>query len=242
MIRRAPAQDGFTLLEAMVALAIVAMVVIAYLGIRTSALVDATEARNWRLAREIAEEKLSELIAGARELPPESGTPVQLDDKYKGFRYTILIGEAAVSQVGADLASEDGSDRIGTERAQWQQDRDVYRRANQKGMDYLAYQDQLRQQEEERQRQEQPPSETDFEQVAVVVHFPRTRLDQEGDDAFVLKAKVSTLALSGLTTEQAEIVARSRGQEATAGNQPPTAGGTGSGTGAGALGAEGGKQ
>jgi prepilin-type N-terminal cleavage/methylation domain-containing protein len=57
---RVPAHrdSGFTLVEALVAMLIVSMVVISYIGIRTSALLDATYARNWRLAREIAEEKM----------------------------------------------------------------------------------------------------------------------------------------------------------------------------------------
>ena len=45
------AERGFTLVEALVALAIVSMIVISYIGIRTTALIDATQARNWRLAR-----------------------------------------------------------------------------------------------------------------------------------------------------------------------------------------------
>ena len=64
---------GFTLLEALVAMAVLAMVVTYFLSTRTTALIDAAETRNWRIAREIAEHHLSELKAGAREVPPESG-------------------------------------------------------------------------------------------------------------------------------------------------------------------------
>ena len=60
-------EEGFTLLEALVALSIIALVVMNCLMFRTGALVDATEARNWRVAREVAQEILSELKAGARE-------------------------------------------------------------------------------------------------------------------------------------------------------------------------------
>ena len=58
-------ESGMLLIEALVAMLIVAMVTIAYIGIRSTALIDATRARNGRLAREIAEEKLSTLQAGA---------------------------------------------------------------------------------------------------------------------------------------------------------------------------------
>lgn len=231
-----PRQQGFTLLEAMVALAIVAMVVLSYLGVRTTALIDATEARNWRLAREIAEEKLSELRAGARELAAESGASVPLE-KYQDFRFVILIGEAAVGQVESDLASAQEGGGLASERTQWQQDRDRYRRASQKGLSQYEYEDQLRQQEYDRQRQENAPSETEFEDVAVVVYFPKTRIEEEGEDAFVLKAKVSTLALSGLTPEQAQQLAESRGQTIQAGNQAP---GVGDNSGS-PLGADGGR-
>ncbi len=230
---RRPASDGgFTLLEAMVALAILSMVVLSYLGIRTSALVDATEARNWRLARELAEEKMSELRAGARELPPESGTE-ETFEKYKGFSCKILIGESAVGQVESELAGDTGT---AGERVSWQQDRDLYRRATQKGLSYQDYLDQQQQDEIERQRQENPPSETDLEDVAVVVFFPRVRLEQEeGRDAFVLKAKISTLALSGLTPEQAQQLAESRGQTIQAANQSPTGGTGGTGSAGGSM-------
>ena len=72
------------LIEALIAMVIVAMVTISYIGIRTTAMMDALRARNWRLAREIAEEKLSILEAGAHEVPPQSGTMVPID-KYEGF-------------------------------------------------------------------------------------------------------------------------------------------------------------
>ena len=127
--RRCVDQAGFTLIEAIVAMMIVAMVVIEYIGIRTSALIDATEARNWRLAREIAEEKMSELQAGARETPPESGELVRIE-KYEGFAYKIVIGESAVADVEAE-AAQSGADSGSPagERLDWQREREDYRRA-----------------------------------------------------------------------------------------------------------------
>lgn len=220
VIRPGQSTAGFTLLEALVALAIVSMVVLGYLSVRTNALIDAGEARNWRLAREIAEEKLSELNAGARELPPESGNAVPLDDKFPGFSFRIYIGESDIGQMEAEIANTgDEEDQYGYERSQWQQSRDTMRRANSRGLSYFEYQDQLAKDEEARQRQEKPPSETDFEEVAVVVFFPTMNPEQKHDDAFVLKAKVSTLALAGMTPEQAQVFAESKGQTITNANQ-----------------------
>lgn len=211
------AQSGFTLLEALVALAIVAMVVLGFLGLRTAALMDAAEARNWRLARELAEEKMSELRAGARELPPESGTEIDFED-YPGFSYQILIGEGAVAEADAALAGDlgSGNDEY-SDRVTWQQDRDRYRRASQKGMTYREYQDWLWEEENRLLEEEKAPSDTEFEEVAVVVYFPKVRLDEEGEDAFVLKARISTLAISGLTPDQAQAQAEARGLTAETG-------------------------
>lgn len=224
-------EQGFTLMEAMVALAIVSMVVLSYLGIRTSALMDATEARNWRLARELAEEKLSELRAGAREVRPENGAEVPID-QYPDFRYRILIGESAISTAESELASlAAGDDEQALDRAEWQQNRDIYRKASSEGLSYYEYQDKLAQEQTDRELAEKTPDELQFEDVAVMVLFPKTRIDQEGDDHFLLKDKLSTLALSGMTPEQAELIAKSKGEGATsdpaAANAPAAAGSAG---------------
>ncbi len=232
-------EQGFTLMEAMVALAIVSMVVLSYLGIRTSALMDATEARNWRLARELAEEKLSELRAGAREIRPENGAEVPFD-QYPGFRYRILIGESAISTAESELASQAaGEDETALARAEWQQNRDIYRKASSQGLSYYEYQDKVAQEQTDRELAEKTPDELQFEDVAVMVLFPKTSIEQEGDDHFLLKDRLSTLALSGMTPEQAELIAKSRGEGATGnaaagGGAPASAGTAGTGGSAGA--------
>jgi prepilin-type N-terminal cleavage/methylation domain-containing protein len=229
-------EQGFTLMEAMVALAIVSMVVLSYLGIRTSALMDATEARNWRLARELAEEKLSELRAGAREVRPENGAEVPFD-QYPGFRYRILIGESAISSAESELASlAAGEDEVAQGRAEWQQNRDIYRKASNEGLSFYEYQDKVAQEQTDRELAEKTPDELQFEDVAVMVLFPKTSLEEEGDDHFLLKDRLSTLALSGMTPEQAELIAKSRGEGATgdaAAGAPASAGTAGGGAGAG---------
>lgn len=220
-------QGGFTLIEAIVAMMIVAMVVIEYIGIRTSALIDATEARNWRLAREIAEEKMSELQAGARETPPESGELVPIE-KYEGFAFKIVIGESAVADLEAEVAQE--GVEVGSEageRLDWQRQRDDYRRARDEGMTATEYEDQRAEEDYRRRMDEKAPTATDFEEVAVVVYFPKMNADYEGQkDALLIKAQLSTLALSGLTPTQAEALAASKGTPVSA----PVEGGAGGGT------------
>jgi prepilin-type N-terminal cleavage/methylation domain-containing protein len=231
-------QDGFTLLEAVVALAVVAMVVIGYLGMRTSALIDGIEARNWRLARELAEERMSELIAGARETPPQSGIEEKFE-QYEGFSYQIVVGESSIgeleSSIASDAAEEDTDSRS---RAEWQQNRDTYRKASSRGLSALEYQDQLAAEEYQRRVDNKAPSETEFEQVAVAVFFPKLNARFEGQrESFLIKAKVSTLALSGMTPDQAKQIADAQGT----GTDPTAGGGLGggampSGTGGGSSG------
>lgn len=232
-------QAGFSLIEALVALGIVATVVISYIGIRTSALIDATHARNWRLAREIAEEKMSELRAGAREVAPTSGEEHRLE-KYEGFSYKIVIGETAVSdeesQVGSAAA---GDDEVANERLEWQREREDYRRASSRGLSRSEYEEQRADDINTRLAQK-APSATEFEEVAVVVYFPKLDPEYENQkDALILKARLSTLAISGMTPEQAEQVAQSMGQDGSgaAGGAP---GGGADGGGAGNSGNSGG--
>ncbi len=215
--RRCVDQAGFTLIEAIVAMMIVAMVVIEYIGIRTSALIDATEARNWRLAREIAEEKMSELQAGARETPPESGELVRIE-KYEGFAYKIVIGESAVADVEAE-AAQSGADSGSPagERLDWQREREDYRRAREQGISRSEYDDKRAEDDYRLRSAAKAPSATDFEEVAVVVYFPKMNGDYEGQqDNLLIKARLSTLALSGLTPTQAETLAASNGKAVSA--------------------------
>lgn len=214
---RPTTEAGFTLIEAIVAMLIVALVVIEYIGIRTTALVDATEARNWRLAREIAEEKMSELQAGARETPPQSGELVPIE-KYEGFAYKIVVGESAVADLEAEVAQNDvDAGSAAGERLEWQRDRESYRRAREQGLSATEYEEKLAEQDYQRQMAEKAPSETDLEEIAVVVYFPKMNADYEGQqDSLLIKAKLSTLALSGLTPTQAQTLAASKGQAVSA--------------------------
>jgi prepilin-type N-terminal cleavage/methylation domain-containing protein len=212
--RRATSQRGFTLIEALVAMVLLSIVVLQFLSMRSTALVDAAEARNQRIARELAEQYLSELLAGAREVPPESRQQLEVQG-YPGFRYQFLIGEAAIQDAESEIADTvdmsmpDGA-TSSTDRLAWQRERDNLRRAQSRGMSMIEYEDFQRDEEEE----ERIPAEDVFEDVAVMILYPNVR---PGDDSqpieshFILKAKASTMAIEGLTPELAEIVARQRG-------------------------------
>ncbi|MFK7741640.1 MAG: hypothetical protein AB8H80_15085 [Planctomycetota bacterium] len=200
------------LIEALVAMVIVATVTISFIGIRTTALVDATRARNWRLAREIAEERLSILQAGAHEVQPESGSEFPIE-KYEGFSYKIVLGDNNVADVEGEIASEAaGDDEEANDRIEWSRNRDDYRRAQDQGLSATEFQDQQFDDVNDRLA-EQAPSADEFEEVAVVVYFPKYDPDYEGQrEALLIKARVSTLAISGLTPDQAETLAQSRGE------------------------------
>lgn len=208
-------QQGFTLIEALVALAIVATVVISFLGIRTKALVDTMHARNWRLAREIAEQQMSILQAGAHDTQPQSEVEISLEDKYsEGWSYKIVLGESAVADAESAIdEAAAGGDDVAFERSEFHKNREQFRKANAEGLSYQEYQDKLYEEDTQRRLEETAPSEIDFEEVAVVVYFPKLDGERETDrDALMIKARVSTLAISGLTPEQAQSIAESRGQ------------------------------
>lgn len=219
-------QSGFTLLEALVAMALLAFVVFTLLGTRTAALIDATEARNWRVARDIAEHYLTEIEAGARELPPNSGETLTVEG-YPGFRYQILIGEGAIGDAESQIADMGGGGSSPTgglnDRAAWQRERETLRRAESQGLSMFDYEEQVRQEELE----ERIPSEDEFEDVAVVVFFPNIRPGEEDapdEVSLILKSRVSTMAIEGLTPERAAQIAEQRGGTDSPTGENPFAG------------------
>ncbi|MCC6672961.1 MAG: type II secretion system protein [Planctomycetes bacterium] len=223
---------GFTLVEVMVALGILSFVILWLgLGLRTDAIRDASQARNWRLAAEIAAEHMSEVIAGAREIPPESGTIVPLEE-YPGFAMQYLVGAEAISSFEANQVGDvdDEASSLAADRLAWQRERDLQRNVRRQG---ISQEDYLRQEEDRRRLLEEEPSETEYEDVAVVIYFPSVAKAENAKDeeTFVLKSKVSTLALRGLTPQQAEQ------QALAAGKTPKTQQGGASGSGGGGAGA-----
>ena len=201
-------QRGFTLLEAAVAMALLALVVTHFLGLRSAALIDAAEARDWRIARELAEQKLSQLQAGAHEFPPESGSEHEVE-QYPDFRYRVLIGETAIGHAEEEIAEmQSGGEEEGSaaDRRSWQQERERMRRAQASGMTMFEYEDRLLEEEYE----VRAPSESEFEEVAVMVSFPSRRSSDRQDtplEYLLLRARISTMAIEGLTPERASEMA-----------------------------------
>ncbi len=201
---------GFTLIEVMVAIAVLAIVLLGFLSTRSQALADAIQARNWRLARSIAEEQLSKLQAGGNEFRPEAAA-VEVQG-YPDFRYVVLIGEQAIANAEAEIDSLSGDSSTSSgDRRLWQRERDDLRSARQKGVNV----DDFRRQELTDQTDpEAIPAEDEFEEVAVIVYFPNASLsddDYKTEETFILKSKVSTLAINGLTPQQAESLAAQKG-------------------------------
>ena len=215
------------LIEALVAMVIVATVTIAYIGIRTDALIDATRARNWRLAREIAEERLSELMAGAHEIRPESGTTIPVD-KYEGFSFKVVLGEAAVSEAEAEVASESaGDDGEAQDRAQWERERQDYRRASERNLTAQEYEDQQLDDINDRLNNE-APSADEFEEVAVIVYFPKLEAEYPNQQEMLLiKARISTLAIAGMTPDEASTLQESEASSGSGGEPSGLPGTTG---------------
>ncbi|MEZ5965765.1 MAG: prepilin-type N-terminal cleavage/methylation domain-containing protein [Planctomycetota bacterium] len=228
-----PAESGFTLIEVMVAMTILAIVLLGFLSTRSQALADAIQARNWRLARSIAEEQLSKLQAGAHEVRPEP-SPIDVDG-YPGFRFVVLIGEQAIANAEAEIDSQVAdNDGSSTDRRLWQRERDDLRTARRKGINLDDYRRQQLQSENDANT---VPSEDDFEEVAVIVYFPNVSLAEDVDrdeETFTLKARVSTLAINGLTPDQADGLAAQKGLTTEGGGDAGggaslTAGGSNSG-------------
>lgn len=236
-------QRGFTLVEALAALGIVSLIVVSFIGIRTSALVDAMQARNWRLAREIAEEQMSILRAGARDVSQQSGELVSLDEMYEDFSYKVVIGETAVADLESQAASDaaGGSDEAAA-RNEWQQSRENFRDAQARGLSAADYSAQRVTEEQDAALRltTEAPSATKFEVVAVAVYFPKLDPDVEGQqETLIIKARLSTLALRGMTPDEAERLAAASGEgegaaAGGAGNAGGAGGGGGSGLGGGA--------
>ncbi len=118
--------------------------------------------------------------------------------------------EASLNNSSAPAAEGDGEER---NRQEWQHNRDLLRKAQQHGVSATEYESQIAAEEYQRKLETKAPSESELEEIAVVVFFPKLDAQFEGQkESFVIKTKVSTLALSGLTPEQARQIAESQGQ------------------------------
>ena len=130
-----------------------------------------------------------------------------------------MLGETGVADVEAEVANEAaGDDTEAKDRIEWDRNREDMRRANDRGMNQQEYEDSQFDDIEERLA-EKAPSETDLEEVAVVVYWQKLDGDFPGQqEALLIKARISTLAISGMTPDQAMTI-----QEAEGGASDPNA-------------------
>ncbi len=90
--------SGFTLLEVMVAVAIIAMALVAALGSQSQSVSLATEAKFVTTATFLAQGKIAELeIVAPEDLASDGG---DFGDDYPGYRWEYEVGEAALADVG----------------------------------------------------------------------------------------------------------------------------------------------
>ena len=82
------------------------------------------------------------------------------------------------------------------------------RRAEKAGVDRWELEDQMAAEELQAELESRAPSETEVEDIAVFVFFPKADPYADGEDVYEVRAKISTLAWSGLTPEQAEMLRR----------------------------------
>lgn len=196
---------GFTLLEVLVAMAVLAIATLTLTGMRTTSIIDAAEARNARIAREIATRVLSEVEAGVLRAYDMRGVRHEVED-LPYFTWRIVIGEGEIQEAETELtemaASESGRDedqRL-NDRQQWLNRRREVNRARElnKPIDDLETQE---------LEVDESPDEDTIEEVAIFVYWPtmKPKTDNEDEEGiFRLRGQVTTLALSGLTEEQAE--------------------------------------
>ncbi len=196
-------EEGFTLLEILVAFAILSIALLSLVGMRTDGLMKSAEARNLRIASSLAQEVLAEIRAGQRDAW-EMRSIDHPFDKYPDFSFRVYIGEAEIGGRESSLAeqqadAEDGSDadRKRKDRLDWLQYRRDSKRATKTGTDI----DELDNDEEKTEEVDSPDEET-FEELGIEIRYP-SPLNPDNFSFFMLRSRVTTLALSGLTPEQA---------------------------------------
>ncbi len=211
--RRQNSEGGFSLLEVLVAVAILSIALLTLAGLRTDSLVTATSARNLRIAQTFAKRILTQLQAGQFDAWELRGTEHQLEE-IEGFSYRIFIGEAEIQEelgrIAEDQADESGNekDQKRYEKLDWIKRRRMMREARDRGEDTTTLDTAST---EEPTEEDEAPDEETFEDLGVFIYyFDPKRSDSMG--VFSLRGRASTLALSGLTPDEV-----SKSEEASGG-------------------------
>ena len=195
--------EGFSLLEVLVAVAILAVALLSLAGLRTDSLVTATSARNLRIAQTFAKRILAQVQSGQFDAWELRGTEHQIEE-IDGFSYRIFIGEGEIqeelSRIAEDQADETGSeqDQRRYEKLDWIKRRRMMREARDRGEDTSTLDTATT--EEPTDEDEEPDEET-YEDIGVFVYYFDPK--KPGDlGVFSLRGRASTLALSGLTPDE----------------------------------------
>jgi len=182
---------GFTLVEAMVAFTILVLATVGMIWSRSGSVEQAAESRNLRLAVKIARESLDFLKAGRNQEEIGYLNVWSAHQDYRDFEVRIVSGDFEISEFETGLA-----------RAREQESQ----------LRRLELQERLRLDEEYNSEEgpvdeeELPVDEETFQEVLVAVRYPSFNYKQnpDGRAVFVLRASLSTLALSGRTPEEVE--------------------------------------
>ena len=103
-VRNRQTASGFTLLEVMVAMAIMAIVLVSVYRMHSQTLVMNTAARFYTQAPMLAQSKLAQLEADSSEII--AGDSGDFGDKFPGYTWNISTDEVsseALGEIGADL-------------------------------------------------------------------------------------------------------------------------------------------
>ncbi len=223
-------EGGFTLVEALVAFAILTLAVVGLIWSRSKAVQQATEARNLKLAVKIARETLDKLKAGMNQENLVDLDTWQEVENYPGYYVRIVSGDMEISDFETSLAEmEDDQQelrrldlqerlRLARETSPGETERAGTARTG--GTQGGAAQPGLENPDDT--QEEQPIDEDTLEEVVVAVKYPSLNFKKHpnGEGIFLLRDQISTLALSGMTPEEVE--------EGNATLQGGGAGGTGS--------------
>ncbi len=198
-------REGFTLVEALVAFAILTLAVVGLIWSRSKAVQEAAEARNLKLAVKIARETLDKLQAGMNQENPVDLNTWQEVEKYPGFYVRVVTGDLEISDFETALAEEE-NDEEQLRRLDFQErlrlDRETSRmNEGAAGAGAAGAAETGNDQEEEL-----PIDEETYQEILVAVKYPSLNFKKNpnGEGIFLLRDKISTLALSGETPEQAE--------------------------------------